>query len=147
REQLADSPPADSAKVRNAVIGMQGARDVAQVSAADMQVVRSPDAMPGEAQVAEEEEGESAERWTGYALVVSEVNDMETAREVRDNLAVQVGQFGKPEIWTGTWRRATGVVVAIGRLESEEAARDLANRMGAALPQGAWILHIIESSN
>jgi hypothetical protein len=144
-----DSAQPDSTNVPNRPIGMAGARDVALVRVEDMPIVLSNDAVPAESLQAdeEEEEGEASERWTGWTLVLSEVRDLETAQEVRDNLMIQLGQFGKPEIWTGTWRRGPGVVVAMGRLDSAEAARDLANSLGASLPQGAWILHIIGSMN
>ncbi len=148
-ETVVDNPAQpDSVSVPNRPIGMPGARDVEMVSVADMPIVRSADAMPAEnLQMAEEEEERPATRWSGWTIVLSEVRDLETAREVRDNLVIQLGQFGKPEIWVGTWRRSSGIVVAIGRLDSDVAARDLARRLGARLPQDAWILHIIGPQN
>lgn len=138
---------ADTSSVVQVPVGMAGARDAGLVSADELALVVSPDLTPLEQQSEEEEEDGAIERWTGWTLVLARPPNLAVAPEVRDNLAIQFGQFGTPEIWSGSWDEEIGVLVAMGRFDSEAAARALARQIGPRLPTDAWILHIIPAEN
>ncbi|NNE71797.1 MAG: tetratricopeptide repeat protein [Rhodothermales bacterium] len=143
-----EEPGPDSTAVVQTPVGMAGARDAAALAIDQIPVIASGDVAPLEAgSEEEEEEEESAEVWTGWTLVLARAPNLALAPEIRDNLAIQFGQFARPEIWSGSWGEEIGVLVAAGRYDSEAAVRDLARRIGPRLPPDAWILHIIPAEN
>lgn len=84
-----------------------------------------------------------AGEWTGWMIVLQELDDLALAPAVRERYEMRLREYGTTEILMGEEQGRAVIHIALGRFETREEAEAAAERAGWAVPPTAWLLHVL----
>lgn len=84
-----------------------------------------------------------AGEWTGWMIILQELDDLAQAPAARERHEARLSKFGTTEILTGEDRGKVVSYVALGRFETREEAEAAAEAAGWAVPPTAWLLNVL----